>query len=142
MMLSRHHPISSAPKQVPWTVVLLLLLPRSPCFKLDEATFLSAHCFGAFCVLQFPEDVRVLEPKLWALVQLCVNIGPLMVICCQELLFLPSSLLPLFLKNNVCINWVKKKNSILLNCPFPKLGFPDDFRQGMQTVICFSFLIK
>lgn len=74
VMLSRHHHISSVPKQVPWTVVLLLLSPGSPRFRLSEAIFLAAHCFHAFYVLQVPEDVPLLEPKIWALLQLCVNI--------------------------------------------------------------------
>lgn len=63
-----------SPKAGPLDCGIAITPPSSPHFGPDEATFLSAHYFGAFCVLQVPEDVRVLEPKLWALVQLCVSI--------------------------------------------------------------------
>lgn len=143
VMLSRHHHISSVPKQVPWTVVLLLLSPGSPRFRLSEATFLSQLiAFMPSMSFRFLKMFLSLSPSSGHFSNYVLTFGPLMVICCQELLFLPSSLLPLFLKNNVCINWVKKKNLILLKGLSPKLGFPDDFRQGMQTVVCFPFLIK
>lgn len=75
MALGGCHLIPPIPKQLPLDCGIAVVPAKlAPASDLEEGTFLSARCFGAFLALQLPKDVHVFELKHLALTQIHVNI--------------------------------------------------------------------